>query len=241
MMRSTSRALAIILLAAAPLSAQQAIEADKALLATERYVRPPAEVERLITAPRQRNSTLAQQSPDRTHFLALHGEGLGSEVKFGKPHYYFGGLQVDFKANRVRSFTTRGQLSVEIVDAESGARVTVQAPDGATMSSPTWSPDGSKLAYFVNFDDATYVYDAEVRSGASRRISDRAALPVTATALDWAPDGQSVYAVLVPQQRMPMPKEPPVASGFPVMTAGVYLPVRMPYSSAIQPMIRSLV
>ena len=184
MMRSTSRALATLLLAAAPLSAQS-IEADKALLATERYVRPPAEVERLITAPRQLNSTLTQQSPDRTHFLALHGEGLGNEVKFGKPHYYLGGLQVDYAANRVRSFTTRGQASVEIVDGVSGTRVTVQAPAGATMSSPTWSPDGSKLAYFANFDDASYVYAAESKSGASRRISDRAALPVVATTLAW--------------------------------------------------------
>ena len=214
-------AVAALLLSAGILRAQQSIEADKALLATERYVRPPAEVERLITAPRQRNSTLVQQSPDRRHFLALHGEGLGSEVKFGKPHYYLGGLQVDYKANRVRSFTTRGQVSVEIVDAVSAPRVTVQAPGGATMSSPTWSPDGSKLAYFANFDDATYVYVADVRSGASRRLSDRAALPVIATTLDWAPDGQSVYAVLVPQPRMPIPQEPAVAGGpFVRMTGG---------------------
>ncbi|CAN5911551.1 prolyl oligopeptidase family serine peptidase [soil metagenome] len=234
MMRPTCRALAILVLAAAPLSAQQSIEADKALLATERYVRPPAEVERLITAPRQLNSTLTQQSPDRTHFLALHGEGLGNEVKFGKPHYYLGGLQVDYKANRVRSFTTRGQASVEIVDGMSGARVTVQAPAGATISSPAWSPDGSKLAFFANFDDASYVYVAEAKSGVSRRLSDRAALPVVATTLDWAPDGQSVYAVLVPQQRMPSPKEPAVASG-PIVRMTGGLKIKTPtYASLMQ-------
>ena len=234
MIRSTTRVLATLLLAAAPLSAQQSIEADKALLATERYVRPPSEVERLITAPRQLNSTLTQQSPDRTHFLALHGEGLGNEVKFGKPHYYLGGLQVDFKANRVRSFTTRGQASVEIVDGVSGARVTVQAPSGATISSPAWSPDGSKLAYFANFDDATYVYVADAKSGASRRLSDRAALPVVATTLDWAPDGQSVYAVLVPQPRMPVPREPAVAGG-PIVRMTGGLKIKTPtYASLMQ-------
>ena len=126
---------------ARPLRAQQSVEADKALLATERYVRPPADVARLVTAPRQLSSTLTQQSPDRTHFLVLHGEGLGNAVKFGKPHYYFGGLQVDYRANRVRSFTTRGQVNVEIVDVQSGARVKVPAPAGATLSSPTWTTD----------------------------------------------------------------------------------------------------
>ncbi|MDB4889298.1 MAG: hypothetical protein JWL61_1153, partial [Gemmatimonadetes bacterium] len=73
-------------------SAQQSLEADKALLATERFIKPPAEVAKLVTAPRQLNSTLSQQSPDKKHFLVLHGEGLGDDVKFAKPHYYFGGL-----------------------------------------------------------------------------------------------------------------------------------------------------
>ncbi len=200
----------------------QSIEADKALLATERYVRPPAEVAKLVTAPRQLNSTLSQQSPDRTHFLVVHGEGLGVEAKFARPHYYFGGLQVDYKANRVRTFTTRGQTSIEIVDALSGARVVVRAPSGATISSPSWSPNGAAVAYFANFDDATYVYVAEAKSGASRRLSERAALPVVSTSLAWAPDGSAIYAVLIPSPRMVMPKEAAVAEG-PVMrtTGGV--------------------
>ncbi|MEO8624010.1 MAG: hypothetical protein ABI625_23225, partial [bacterium] len=206
-------AVATSFIGLAPLAAQQSIEADKALLATERYVRPPADVAKLVTAPRQLNSTLTQQSPDRTHFLALHGEGLGNEVKFGKPHYYFGGLQVDFKANRVRNFTTRGQTNVEIVDVQSGARVNIQAPNGATISSPSWSPDGSKLAYFANFDDASYVYVADTKSGSARKLSDRATLPVLSTALDWTPDGSAVLAVLIPEPRMPIPKEPVVADG----------------------------
>lgn len=241
MTRSTCRVsvriaspFAALLIAAAPLGAQQSIEADKALLATERYVRPPAEVAKLVAAPRQLTSTLTQQSPDRTHFLVLHGEGLGNEVKFGKPHYYFGGLQVDYKANRVRSFTARGQATVEMVDVQTGTRVTVQAPNGATISSPTWSPDGSKLAYFANFDDATYVYIADAKSGASRKLSERAALPVIATTLKWAPDGSAVFAVIIPEPRMPMPKEPAVADGPVVRMTGGMKKKTPTYASLMQ-------
>ena len=217
MQRAFARPVVVLTLvalgSAKPAVAQQSVEADKALLATERYVRPPEQVAKLVSAPRQLNSTLSQQSPDRTHFLVVHGEGLGVETKFAKPHYYFGGLQVDYKANRVRSFTTRGQTSIEIVDALSGARVNVNAPSGATMSSPSWSPTGGHLAYFANFDDATYVYVADARSGASRRLSERAALPVLSTSLAWTPDGSAVYAVVIPSPRMAMPKEPAAAEG----------------------------
>ena len=217
-----------------PLAAQQSVESDKVLLATERYVRPPAEVEKLVKAQRQQNSTLTQQSPDRKHFLVIQGEGLGDDVKFAKPHYYFGGLQVDYRANRVRSFTTRGQANIEIVDVETGSRTRVQTPAGATTSSPTWSPDGSKLAFFANFDDATYVYVADVTSGASRKITDRAALPVIATTLDWAPDGGAVYAVLIPQPRGVMPVEPPVAEGPVVRMTGGMKKKTPTYASLMQ-------
>jgi dipeptidyl aminopeptidase/acylaminoacyl peptidase len=206
-------ALAIATLPLPSAAAQQSVDADRALLAQERFVTPPPEVARLVTAPRQLNSTLSQQSPDRRHFLVTHGEGLGSEQRFGRPHVYLGGLQVDDRANRVRTFTTRGLTGIEIVDAETGAKTKVDIPRGATASSPSWSPDGSKVAYFANFDDATYVYVAEAASGASRRLSGRAALPVLATSLDWAPDNSAVYAVLVPEPRAPKPQQATIADG----------------------------
>ena len=224
----------VSLLALASLGAQQSIEADKALLATERYVKPPAEVARLVTAPRQLNTTLTLQSPDHRHFLVQHDDGLGNEVKFGKPHYYLGGLQVDYKANRIRGFTTRGQSNIEIVDVESGVRASVQAPSDASVSSPVWSPDGSKLAYFANVEDATYVYVADAKSGASRRLSERAALPVIATTLDWTPDGSAVYAVLVPEPRMAMPKEPAIAEGPVVRLTGGMKKKTPTYASLMQ-------
>ena len=225
---------ASMLVALGPLGAQQSVENAKIVLATEKYVRPPAEVARLVTAPREQNSTLTQQSPDRTHFMVLHGEGLGDDQKFGKAHIYLGGLQVDTRANRMRSFTTRGLASIEVVNAETGARTKVQIPSGASASSPRWSPDGSKIAFFVNTDDASQVYVAEAKSGSSRRLTDRAALPVLSTVLDWTPNGSAVYAVLVPQPRMAQPKEPPVAEGPVVRLTGGMKKKTPTYASLMQ-------
>ena len=205
--------LPFALFVVAPLAAQQGVEADRALLARETYITPPAEVAKLVAAPREENSDLGQQSPDGRRFLATHGAGLGSTANFGKPHYYFGGLQVDYRANRARTLTTRGFAGIDIVDALAAKTVRVAIPQGASASSPAWSPDGSKLAFLANFDDASYVYIADANTGASKRVGKRAALPVLSTSLDWTPDGSAVYAVLIPEARMPMPKEPSLSTG----------------------------
>ena len=167
-----------LLLAAAPVAVAQQGDgggastlSSREVLAQEHYVRPPAVIERLVTAPRQNNVSLSNQSPDRTHFLRLQSEGLPSVKAFGKPHIYLGGLQVDPAANRARTLTTRGAAGLSVIDAATGQARTLETPRGATVSSPTWSPDGARIAYIANFDDASRLYVADLASGKSRQLT----------------------------------------------------------------------
>jgi hypothetical protein len=92
----------VVVAPAATLAAQDVAQqgSAKEILAKESYVRPPASIERILTAPSYQNVTLANQSPDRKHFLKLQSEGMPTVQSFGKPHYYLAGLPVDYKANR---------------------------------------------------------------------------------------------------------------------------------------------
>ncbi|HWG54746.1 MAG TPA: hypothetical protein VN677_15735, partial [Gemmatimonadaceae bacterium] len=130
---------------------------DSAILASEQYERPPAVIERLVTAPREKNVSLsaATQSPDRRWFYMLVSDGMPSVQTFGKPHYYLGELQVDYLANRARSLTDRGASRLDLIDGLTGTVRTIAAPAGATLSSPAWSPDGARIAYVANFANAT--------------------------------------------------------------------------------------
>jgi dipeptidyl aminopeptidase/acylaminoacyl peptidase len=206
---------------AAPLARAQQNAADagkeelppKERLAAETYVRPPSAIERLVTAPRQNNVSLSNQSPNRKWFLKLQSEGLPSVQLFGKPHYYLAGLQVDHKANRVRALTTRGSSGLALIDATTGQSRTIETPKGATVSNPQWSPDGSKLAYIANFDDASRIYVADLATGKSRQASPRALLATLVTSVDWTADGSQVIAVLVPDGRKAEPPRPAIETG----------------------------
>ena len=130
--RMSTRALGLstaLAIAVAPGARAQQNSADnngkeelppKERLAAETYVKPPSAIERLVTAPRENNVTLTNQSPNRKYFLKLQSEGMPSVQTFGKQHYYFGGLQVDFKANRARVLTTRGSSGLAIIDVSTG-------------------------------------------------------------------------------------------------------------------------
>ncbi len=194
-------------------NASASIEAARETLARETWVRPPDVIARLVTAPRHLNVSLTQPSPDRRHFLKEQSEGLPSVTAFGKPHLYFGGLQVDPAANRARSLTTRGAAGLSLIDATTGASTTIETPRGATVSGSSWSPDGRQLAYVANFETASHVFVADVATRKSIQVTKTPLLATLVTSVDWTADGRSIVAVLLPEQRAPQPVKPPVATG----------------------------
>jgi dipeptidyl aminopeptidase/acylaminoacyl peptidase len=182
-------------------------------LAKETYVTPPAEIARLVTAPRHRNVTLSDVGPDRRRVLKPLSSGLPVVSTFGKRWHNLAGLQIDPRANRARTLTTRASAGLEIVDATTGRTTTVELPQGATLSSPQWSPDGSQIAFLANFDDATYVYVADAATGRPRRVSTMPVLATLVTTVHWTADGKSIATVLLPDGRGPEPAAPAVAAG----------------------------
>ncbi|MDE3215868.1 MAG: S9 family peptidase [Gemmatimonadota bacterium] len=216
--RAAWGALVVLAFAARTLAAQastvaEQIQADRALLAKEVYVTPPAEIAKLVAAPRYRNVTLTVQSPDRTHFLRQESDGMPSVQEFGRFHYYFGGLQVDPAANRARALTTRASSGLSLIDAATGRTTAVEVPKGATVSSPAWSPDSRQVAYIANFPDASYAYVADAATGKSVAAARVPLLATLVTTIDWTQDGQHVVAVIVPSPRAPEPKKPAIETG----------------------------
>ena len=208
---------ALVLTLVPPASAQDAnasaIEAARDLLAKESYVRPPEVIQKLVTAPRHLNVSLTQPSPDRRHFLKEKSEGLPSVTAFGKPHFYFAGLQVDPAANRARALTTRGAVGLSLIDATTGASTTIETPKNATVSGTSWSPDGKQLAYIANFETASQVFVADLATRKSVQVTKTPLLATLVTSVDWTVDGKNVVVVLVPEPRAAQPKKPAIATG----------------------------
>jgi dipeptidyl aminopeptidase/acylaminoacyl peptidase len=202
----------ILILAAVTAFFGTSVYAQKVLLSEERYIKPSAEIADLVTAPQHKNVTLNNLSPDGRHFLIMNGAGIPSLEVYAKPFVNLGEMEFDHAANRSRQFTLRRNVGFGLFNYETGGRVSVQVPKDASVSTPTWSPDGSKVSFLAHFDDATRLYVADVKTGKSKRLTKTPVLGTLITSLMWTRDGEHILTILVPDKRTPMPAVNDVAA-----------------------------
>jgi dipeptidyl aminopeptidase/acylaminoacyl peptidase len=196
--------LAAVLLLAGPLTAQNAAGAPgynpQEILRTEAFVKPPADIERMIMAPRTDISFTAPNA-DRSWFLRATGDDRGDIMAYGKPHIYLGGLQVDTKANRARVLTTSTRHALTLIDPRTGNTRSIETPKGASVSGQAWSPDGKHVAFIANFDAASYVYEADAATGRSVQVGKAPLLATLVQNIDWTADSKHLVVVIVPDAR----------------------------------------
>ena len=176
------------------------------VLGREDYVKPPAHIESVLTSDAMHNRvTLSNLSPDGEHFLVSRSGGMPALAVFARPYVNLGETAIDHSAKRSRRLTTGNTVGYDLVSHRTGKAVSVETPEGLTVSGATWSPDGRRLAFLAHGDDASHIYVAAVGTGKSRRVTDRAVLATLVTSLRWAADGKQLLVVLVPENAGPMP------------------------------------
>ncbi|MGD8359797.1 MAG: prolyl oligopeptidase family serine peptidase [Gemmatimonadota bacterium] len=183
------------------------------ILTAEGYQQPPDTIAEAVLAPWYLNVTLSEANADKSLFLNEIGDGPVTMDVFSKPFHELGGLFIDFAANRDRNLTIRNNVGIEIISALDGSKTPVQVPDGARVSNATWSPDGTRIAFFVHTPTATHLYVADASNGRSRQLTRRPVLATEVTSFQWTDDSRYIGTVLVPEDRPDMPAHPAAPQG----------------------------
>jgi dipeptidyl aminopeptidase/acylaminoacyl peptidase len=180
---------------------------QQVILSKEAYLTPPKEIADAVLAARHENVTLSNISPDGKKFVVTKSDGLPPLQRMARPHVYLGESAFDHVAGRSRDLWVRSNAGFDIFVYADKRTVPVQVPERARVGTPVWSPDGSKLAFFAHFDDATHIYVADAETGYSRRLTTSPVLATMVTSFQWSRDGKQIQTVLWPDDgKRDMPK-----------------------------------
>ncbi len=193
--------------------AQDEMSAVDQVIQSEQFVSPDASLADAALAPRWLNVTLSNANADASLFLDEVGDGPISMERFSAPFHELGGLFVDFGGNRDRNVVRRSSVGIDVISATDGSKVSLQVPQGARVSAATWSPDGSRVAYYVHTPSETHIWVGDPVTGRARQVTRDPVLATLVTNFEWSEDSQSIATVLVPQNRSAMPTEPAVPMG----------------------------
>ena len=172
---------------AAPLQAQDRPDGwdPDEVLERESFTEPPGEIADAVLAPRWLNVELSDLAPGGSWFLEQMGDGPVSMDRFSRPFHDLGGQFIELAANRDRALFTRSDAGIRLVSATDGTVREVEVPRGARVSNASWSPDGSRLAFFAHTDDAVHLYVAGT-DGQARRVCPRPVLATGFTDFTWS-------------------------------------------------------
>jgi dipeptidyl aminopeptidase/acylaminoacyl peptidase len=171
--------------------------AQDVALDKEAYLTPTKEIADVVRAARE-IVTLTNLSPDGKKFLVVKFDGLPTLERMARPCVHLGELAFDPVAHRAHGLYVRSNAGYELFYPADKRKVPVQIPPEARVSNPVWSADGSQLAFFVHFIDATHIYVADSTTGEARKLTQAPVLATLATGIEWSRDGKRIQTVLVP-------------------------------------------
>ncbi len=169
------------------------------------YERPPETLAQLVDAP---STPAVRVSPDGRTLLMLYRPNLPSIDELAQSELRLAGIRIN-PANNGPSRSSYYTQLVLMTLGEDGERRVTGHPEAARIRNVQFSPDGSKLAYTVDFPDQIQLFVADVATAKGGRVGDFAVNDiVSGSPYRWFADNNSMVVVSVPADRGAAPVAP---------------------------------
>lgn len=170
------------------------------------YLKPPAEIQKVLESPRRPDFSL---SPSGDRALLLYRSRYLSIADLAQPMLALGGIRINPANNapaRVSKF-----VSVTIKEIQSGRETPLELPQNGTVWTATWSPDGRKIAFPVAMADHTELWVADASTGRGHSVENLNA--TLSGSYRWMPDSKHLVVRSVPGNRGAAPSRSGVPMG----------------------------
>ncbi len=173
------------------------------------YKLPPPEVVKILDTP---PTPMVGVSPTHDAFALVEAEGYPPIRQLARPILRLAGIRIDPRMGAQQRLGR--DTGITIVSIDGKARTPIRLPEGARVGVPSWSPDGSKVAFARDLDDGVELWVADARTGAARAIPGLRLNDILARrAFSWVDGGRTLLVHRVAPDRGAAPPAPDAPSG----------------------------
>jgi dipeptidyl aminopeptidase/acylaminoacyl peptidase len=183
------------------------IAAGPGLRGQEPYKLPPQEIVDILDAP---PTPIVSMNPARTVMALIESESMPSIAYVSRPILRIAGLRIT-PFNNSRQ-VLRFDTGLSLKDMKTGEVRKIALPDGARLTSPSWSPNGLLMAFLLYRENGVELWAIDAATGTARALTGPSVNAVSLR-FDWLPDGRRLLAALIPGGRGPAPEPPGVPVG----------------------------
>ena len=189
-----------------------------------RYMTPPAPIAQILdTAPPP--SPLL--SPRRDTIALLGRANLPPIAELAEPDLKLAGYRINPRNNGPANSRIGWLNALSFQPATGGVERRVALPSGARFTSPSWSPDGKRLAFLLDRPSGLELWVADAAGPSARRLTGPSVNAAFGSGFEWLPDSSGLLVRMVPAGRGAAPSATAAPSG-PIVqeNAGRTAPVR---------------
>jgi dipeptidyl aminopeptidase/acylaminoacyl peptidase len=192
-----------------PIVTVLAVSAGLNLWAGETYQKPPKQILDVLHAP---PPPIAVVNPTRTHILFGDYERYPGIAEVSAPMLRLAGARIDPATNgpHVRAARIKA-LSLLKIDGGNQSKIAV--PVNAVLSTPIWSPDGTRFAITNTTAAGIDLYLGSVGSPALRRVPLVRINDTLGSSVQWLSGSNRLLVKIVPALRGKPPVRPAVPAG----------------------------
>ncbi|MGH3276299.1 MAG: TolB family protein, partial [Streptosporangiaceae bacterium] len=164
------------------------------------YQTPDADIVSIIDAPPTPMTLLA---PGGSYVALVHYAAYPAITALARPYRSLAGLRIDpVIGGRQRLRRLTGLSVLRLAD---GREQHIELPEGASVSVPSWAPDGRRFAFTVDEADGIGVWVGDAVAGTARQVPGLRVRDVlggdpasVAAAVRWSRDGATLLALGAP-------------------------------------------
>lgn len=189
--------------------------------AQEMYRRPSRDIVAILEA---KPLPAVSIDPERRFMLLMERRPMPSLADLARPMLRLAGRRIDPGANGPHPRSTI--VGLRLRSMADGTERAIEVPADGRIGNVSWSPDGSRFAFTVTYDDGIELWVGDVASATARAMTGRTVNGI-AGSYTWMPDGTRLLVHFVDPARGAPPQSDPVPPG-PVIqeSSGKTSPVR---------------